>query len=1020
MKKLCYILFVALLFPFALSAQDGVVGSESVRVYFRQGKSTLERGFMGNDEALTTLAERIEQYGIDSTKGKGRVRVSSSVSPEGSNAVNERLIKARAKSISDWVSNQFDVEIGYIVDSMGVDWNQLAELVKASEKVPFKQEVLDIIYNTPEKVTSNGKVVNKRQRALEQLRKGVPYAYIYKNIYPQLRYAVAYTEIWYAPLITITSPTELAFSAEGASGTITYTKEEGDNATPVVSSDADWIANIAHNGCEITFDVKPNMLAKSRKATIVVDHYENLNKIEVVQEAAEPNIFFVGQTPIEVDAIGGRSAISFTTNTNEAVVPVVTCDADWISKIKVSSSRISFTVGSNIITEPRSATLRVEALGKVYEVVVNQAAAAPREVVTNVNGDAVSTPQLVFDRTESVRVYFRQGSAELDQKYMNNGETLKKLAEVLKPYVVENATNKGKVRISSSVSPEGSNAINDRLVKARARAIAAWISKRFNVEVGYIVDSMGVDWETLITLVEEAEDVPYREEVLDILYNTPEKVTRNGKVINERQVKLQQLRKGVPYKYIYTKIYPKLRYAAAYTEIWYASEMMITSESPIRFTEEGGNGVITFEKNVDDKVVPRTTCTADWISDVVADADDITFKVAENPVAEPRTSKIYIECYGKVYEVVVEQEAADPVCTITSDNNKFGPEGGNGVITYTTNTTSEVVPVAESSSEWLSDIVSTPEGITYKVAENPMAEPRRDTITVSCFDQVHQVVVEQEAAEPELTFTTQTPRNIGAFGGADTVAFKTNSPKKVVPTVSTEVPWITNLVPAEDHIAYSVARNRLDEPRSAVIAVECFDKTQELVVNQAARSECPFPFYMSLKNNALYDLALIPNIGAEFYLGHNFSVAANWHYAWWKSDRIHWYWRTYGGDLSLRYWFGKAAKDKPLTGHHVGVYGQILTYDFELGNKGILADRWSWSAGLEYGYSLPLAPKLNLDITTGVGYHTGTFYEYLPIDNCYVWQATKNRKYIGPTKLEVSLVWLLGCKNYNEMKGGNK
>ena len=180
------------------------------------------------------------------------------------------------------------------------------------------------------------------------------------------------------------------------------------------------------------------------------------------------------------------------------------------------------------------------------------------------------------------------------------------------------------------------------------------------------------------------------------------------------------------------------------------------------------------------------------------------------------------------------------------------------------------------------------------------------------------------------------------------------------------------------------------------------------------------PFYMGIKNNMLYDLAAVPNVGAEFYLGGNFSLAGNWMYAWWKSDPKAWYWRTYGGDLAVRYWFGKETKEKPLQGHHVGLYGQIITYDIEVGNKGILADRWSWSAGLEYGYSLPVARRLNIDFTLGAGYHTGQFYEYLPIDGHYVWQATKNRVFIGPTKLEISLVWLLGRGNENEGKGGKR
>ena len=50
-------------------------------------------------------------------------------------------------------------------------------------------------------------------------------------------------------------------------------------------------------------------------------------------------------------------------------------------------------------------------------------------------------------------------------------------------------------------------------------------------------------------------------------------------------------------------------------------------------------------------------------------------------------------------------------------------------------------------------------------------------------------------------------------------------------------------------------------------------------------------------------------------------------YAWWKSDRKHNYWRTYGGDFEIRRWLSKEPDTKPLSGHHIGVYAQMLTYD---------------------------------------------------------------------------------------------
>lgn len=179
--------------------------------------------------------------------------------------------------------------------------------------------------------------------------------------------------------------------------------------------------------------------------------------------------------------------------------------------------------------------------------------------------------------------------------------------------------------------------------------------------------------------------------------------------------------------------------------------------------------------------------------------------------------------------------------------------------------------------------------------------------------------------------------------------------------------------------------------------------------------------YVALRTNMLYDALLMPNIGCEMYLGKSWSVAANWLYGWWKTDRRHWYWRAYGGDIAVRKWLGKAAEEKPLTGHHIGIYAQIFTYDFEMGGRGYMGgkpggtiwNKMNHAMGAEYGYSLPIARKLNIDFSLGMGYWGGIYHEYKPRNHYYVWQATKERHWIGPTKLEVSLVWLLGHGNAN-------
>ena len=174
-----------------------------------------------------------------------------------------------------------------------------------------------------------------------------------------------------------------------------------------------------------------------------------------------------------------------------------------------------------------------------------------------------------------------------------------------------------------------------------------------------------------------------------------------------------------------------------------------------------------------------------------------------------------------------------------------------------------------------------------------------------------------------------------------------------------------------------------------------------------------------LKTNAVSDLLAAPNLGAELHLGRRWSAGANLTYGWW-TDRDRFYWRTFATDVNVRKYFGGKGTAHPLQGHHLGIFAGIVTYDYELGNRGFISDykdSWSYYSGLDYGYSLPLTRHLNIDFTLGLGYMGGRYKEYVPVwdegskSMHYVWQSTKDRNYWGPTRLEVSLVWLIGKNN---------
>ena len=186
-----------------------------------------------------------------------------------------------------------------------------------------------------------------------------------------------------------------------------------------------------------------------------------------------------------------------------------------------------------------------------------------------------------------------------------------------------------------------------------------------------------------------------------------------------------------------------------------------------------------------------------------------------------------------------------------------------------------------------------------------------------------------------------------------------------------------------------------------------------------AQEPPPSASYFALKSNLLYDALLVPNLSLEASIGSGWTLAAGGMFAWWSKDAKHRYWRIYGGDLEIRKYFGTLSKSKPLQGHHLGIYGDFLTYDFEFGAKGYQS-KATYAAGIKYGYSHPIAKRLNLDFALGIGYLHSNYKTYVPKDGCYVYQETKKLKWLGPTQAEISLVWLLGKGNTNKKKGGKK
>ena len=165
----------------------------------------------------------------------------------------------------------------------------------------------------------------------------------------------------------------------------------------------------------------------------------------------------------------------------------------------------------------------------------------------------------------------------------------------------------------------------------------------------------------------------------------------------------------------------------------------------------------------------------------------------------------------------------------------------------------------------------------------------------------------------------------------------------------------------------------------------------------------------AIKTNTLYWFALAPNAEIEWFIPSarkHWSLSAEGIIAWWRKKPKEKTYQIQQYGLEGRYWFNGNGEFK---NHFVGLYANGGIYDLgrnmKSGNRGEFC-----GAGLSYGYALPIKGSFRMEFQLGLGYIKSWFERYVPVDGHHVYKSTHSAKYIGPTKVKVSLGWILNNK----------
>lgn len=176
----------------------------------------------------------------------------------------------------------------------------------------------------------------------------------------------------------------------------------------------------------------------------------------------------------------------------------------------------------------------------------------------------------VMKRAENgLSVYFKTGYRTIDLNYMNNAVTLERIIEAIRLIGCDPRSKLLGIRILGQASPEGREQINDILSRKRGEAVKSYIMERSSLpEYVFDVVSIGEAWAELRDMVEADPAITHKEEILDVLDNTP--VWDSERQIG-RMSALWNIDMERPYWYMYKNLFPKLR-NASYVKVYFDDE----------------------------------------------------------------------------------------------------------------------------------------------------------------------------------------------------------------------------------------------------------------------------------------------------------------------------------------------------------------------------------------------------------------------------------------------------------------
>ena len=575
-------------------------------------------------------------------------------------------------------------------------------------------------------------------------------------------------------------------------------------------------------------------------------------------------------------------------------------------------------------------------------------------------------------KTELV-LHFRFDRSLVDYGYRDNHRVLAAMHEIFADSLCVSRIDS--VCIQAFSSPEGNITYNQRLALQRAQAVKGYLVWKYPGLNQYRIrtSAQAESWDALRDVALNDTLLPCRDEILQILaLNTSE---------SRKEALLKKLNVGIPYRHINQWILPALRNASICTV--YMRPLRHAQQGSRLVADAQGNNVKEYQKADGTEITDNT----EVVNGVRVTKGNDTNVNGTETVNGVRVEK------GNVANANGTEVINGVRVAKGNDTNANGTEVINGVRVEKGNDTNA------NGTEIINGVRVTKGNTTNANGTetvNGVRVAKGNDTNANGTEVINGVRV--------------TKGNIANANGTETVSGVRVTEGNVANANGTEV--INGVRVAKGNVTNPDGTELTDNTAIIGSTKVTGNTPTKGSANAIAPGKSRRRPLFAVKTNLLFDAALMPNIEVEVPIGKRWSLNGEYMFPWWLINDDRYCLQVLMGGLEVRYRPGRRSGRDVLTGHFLGLYAGGGKYDLQWDKNGYQGEFFI-AAGVSYGYAHSIARNLRLEYNIGIGILRTDYRHYHSRDNhrTLLWQENGEYTWLGPTKLKISLVWLITGKN---------